>query len=108
MTGKGGGTRQTIYYRHSALIYTNVNQVPVQQFPWVRHDFQQRNLGQFLPGIEVYPMLLLSLYFILEMAKPLDCLPAGKLNCDFIYGIFHWNSCKVLCPLLVSISWDSL
>lgn len=106
--GKEKAKDKHIYNRHSALIYTNVNQVPVQRFPWVRQDFQLRNLWQFLPGNEVYLMLSLSLYFVLEVAWSLDCLPAGKLNCDFIYGICHWNSCKVPCPLLVSISWDSL
>lgn len=39
------------------------------------------------------------LYFALEEAESLDCLPAGKLNCDFIYGICHWNSCTVPYPL---------
>jgi len=44
-------------------------------------------------------MLFLFFYFALEEAQSFYCLPAGKLNCDFIYGICHWNSYTVPYPL---------
>lgn len=49
------------------------------------------------------------LYFALEEAGSLDCLPAGKLNCDYLWymSLEQLHGTLPSSKVLLSILWDS-